>query len=131
MPVCHGGIMTRVAADIIPAIKDWLDVQSIGADVTLIVPTGWKPASGPMLLVADDGGPVLWPIKSQHTIRLTGYAAGRTQARQVVTLAAGKLAQSYPHVGPGMGAVLDARDPATGAVLASALVTVHARTVEV
>lgn len=129
--------MTRVQADIVPAVKDWLATQDVGAEVALEVPTSWKPSAGPLLIVADDGGPVLWPIKSRHTVRLTAYAAGRTEARAIVTLAAGKLAESDPrpsgvaHVGSGMGGVLDGRDKATGAMLASVLVTMHARTVEV
>ena len=127
--------MTRVQADAASAVKDWAATQAIGADAVLSVPEGWKPATGPsLLLVADDGGPVLWPIKSQHTIRLTAYAKGRTEARRIVTLAAAKLVESNPrpagvlNVSGDMSAVLDARDKATGAVLASVLVTVHART---
>lgn len=129
--------MTRVQADIAAAVKDWLATQSIGADACLSIPVGWKPSTGPVLiLVADDGGPMLWPIKSRHTIRLTAYSAGRTEARRIVALAAGKLAESKPrppgvaNISGGMGAVLDGRDKATGAVLASVLLTVTARTVE-
>ncbi len=126
--------MTRVQADIAPAVKDWLD-QRIDGMVRLNVPEGWTPSDGPVLVVADDGGPVLWPIKSRHTIRLTAWAAGRTQARAIVVLAAGMLGTGRPpgvrHVDPDMGGVLDARDANTGAVLASVLITLHARTVEV
>ena len=129
--------MTRVQADIIPAVKDWLAGQSVGAEVMLAVPNAWKPSDGPLLIVADDGGPVKWPVKSRYTIRLTAYAAGRTEARRIVTLAAGKIAESKPrpngvaNIESDMGGVLDARDKATGAVLASVLITAHARTVEV
>lgn len=113
-------------------MKDWLATQSLGAEVRTNVAGGWKPADGPVLVVADDGGPVLWPVKSDHTVRLTAYAAGRTEARRIVTLAAGRLAESYPRVRrQRMGAVLDARDKSTGAMLASVLVPVHARTVQV
>lgn len=125
--------MTRVQADVASAVKDWLATQSIGADPVLSVPKGWVAATGPsLLLVADDGGPVVWPIKSQHTIRLTAYATGRTEARRIVVLAAGKLAESYPRVKrQDMGGVLDGRDKATGAMFASVLLTAHAKTVEV
>lgn len=126
--------MTRVQADIIPSIKDWLNTR-VEADVRLNVPEKWLPANGPILVVADDGGPTMWPIKSQHTIRLTAYAAGRTEARAIVTLAAGLLGMGRPpgvhHIDSEMGSVLDARDSNTGAVLASVLLTGHARTVEV
>lgn len=130
--------MTRIQTDPATAVRDWLRTQSIGADqVELVVSTGWMPRTGTLLIVSDDGGPVLLPVKSQHTIRLTGYADGRTKARRIATLAAGKLAESRPrpagiaYVDPDMGAVLDARDKETGAWLASVLVTVQARTVEV
>ncbi|OBB20612.1 hypothetical protein [Mycolicibacterium elephantis] len=128
--------MTRVQADMAAAVKDWLATQDLGADVRLVMDEDWKPSDGPVLIVADDGGPVVWPVKSRHTIRLTGYADGRTTARAIVALAAGKLAESSPrppgvaNVSSQIGGVLDARDKATGAFLASVLVPVHARTVE-
>lgn len=126
--------MTRVQADIRPSIMEWLDGQGIGATIRDNVPAGWTTDDDPLLIVADDGGPVRWPIKSQHTIRMTAWAAGRTEARRIVALAAGLLGDGRPtgvaHVESGMGGVLDARDKTTGAVLASVLVTVHARTVE-
>lgn len=129
--------MTRVQADTADAIQDWLATQAVGAAVVLALPAGWIPRNGAQLIVADDGGPVLWPIKSRHTIRLTAYAAGRTEAMGIVTLAAGKLAGSRPrpagvaHVSSDIGAVIVGRDKETGAWLASVLMTVNARTVEV
>lgn len=129
--------MTRVQADIVPSVKDWLTAQSLGAQVRTNVDANWKPADGPLLIVADDGGPVVMPIKSRHTLRLTAYAAGRTEARRIATLAAGKLIESRPrptgvaHISSYPGAVLDAKDKGTGAVLASVLVIAHAKTVEI
>ncbi|HQC78413.1 MAG TPA: hypothetical protein PLH92_17040 [Mycobacterium sp.] len=127
--------MTRVQADVIPSVKDWLSTRIEDAEVRLNVPERWIPANGAILVVADDGGPTLWPIKSQHTIRLTSYAAGRTAARAIVVLAAGLLGDGRPtgiaHVDPEMGSVLDARDTETGAFMASVLLTVQAKTVEV
>lgn len=128
--------MTRVQADIIPSIKDWLDSRIAEADVRLNLPAKWTPTAGPVLVVADDGGPVLYPIKSDHTIRLTAWAGGRTQARRIVALAAGKLCAIRPRptgvasVDSEMGGVIDDRDEATGSFFASVLVTVVARTVE-
>lgn len=127
--------MTRVQADILPAIADWLGERLTDVDVRLSVPDKWIPADGALLIVADDGGPTLWPIKSQHTIRLTAWADGRTTARSIASLAAGLLGDGRPDgvlsVGSDMGTVLDARDPNTGAILASVLITAHARTVEI
>ena len=126
--------MTRVQADIAPAIADWLDDIITNADVRLSVPDKWVPADGALLIVADDGGPALWPIKSRHTIRLTAWADGRTLARGIAAYAAGLLGDGRPtgvaHVERDMGTILDARDRNTGAILASVLITAHARTVE-
>ncbi|MDB2211828.1 hypothetical protein [Mycobacteroides abscessus] len=129
--------MTRVQAEVRGAVKDWLAGQNLGATVALSVPTDWTARKGPLLIVADDGGPVRLPIKSRHTVRLTAYAPGPTEARRIATVAAGKLAESAPrpegiaHVSKDIGGVLDARDKETGAYLASVLVPVTARTVEV
>lgn len=127
--------MTRVQADIVPAVRAWLDSRNVGAEVRTSVPAEWTAEDGPLLIVADDGGPVRWPIKSQHMIRLTAYAAGRTEARRIVALAAGLLGSGRPdgvaHVNADMGGVLEARDKTTGAMLASVLLTAHARTVQV
>ena len=126
--------MTRVQADIAPAIADWLDDIITNAAVRLSVPDKWTPTDGALLIVADDGGPALWPIKSRHTIRLTAWADGRTLARGIAAYAAGLLGDGRPtgvaHVERDMGTILDARDPNTGAILASVLITAHARTVE-
>lgn len=128
--------MTRVQADVIPAIKDWLNARITDAEVRLNVPEKWTPESGTgILVVADDGGPVFWPVRSQHTVRLTAYGSGRSQVRAIVSLAAGLLGHGRPtgiaYVDPDMGGILDARDPETGAFMASVLLTVKARTVEV
>ena len=126
--------MTRVQADIAPAIADWLDDIITNAAVRLSVPDKWTPTDGALLIVADDGGPALWPIKSRHTIRLTAWADGRTLARGIAAYAAGLLGDGRPtgvaHVERDMGTILDARDRNTGAILASVLITAHARTVE-
>ncbi|MBI3226627.1 MAG: hypothetical protein HYZ39_16395 [Mycolicibacterium cosmeticum] len=130
--------MTRVQADIRSSIRDWLTNQGTGAAlVRRRVPDGWTPSAGSLLVVADDGGPGRLPISSRHTIRLTAYAAGETEARNIAVLAAGKLAESSPrppgvsHISGDVSAVLDGRDKATGAALASVLLTATARTVEV
>lgn len=124
--------MTRVQADIVPALADWLDSR-VPCQARLNVPEKWTPADGAILVVADDGGPMVWPIMSQHTIRLTAWAAGRSEARSIAALAAGLLGSGRPsgvaHVSRDMGAILDARDKNTGAFLASVLITAHARTV--
>lgn len=127
--------MTRIQADIIPAIKDWLAIQLESVEVRLNVPEKWTTNDSPVLVVADDGGPVQWPIKSQHTIRLTAYGSGRSEVRAIASYAAGLLGYGRPtgvaHIDSGMSGILDTRDPATGAFLASVLITAQAKTIEV
>lgn len=126
--------MTYIQADVLPTIKDWLN-DRITADVRLNVPDRWTTADDPVLVVADDGGPVQWPIRSEHTVRLTAYGSGRTQVRAIAAQAAGLLGYGRPtgiaYVDSDMGGILDARDPETGAFLASVLITVQAKTVQI
>jgi len=127
--------MVYVQADVIPSIKDWLSDRQLGAEVRQNIDTHWKPTDPPVLIVADDGGPATWPIASEHTIRLTAYAGGRDEARRIVALAAGSLAASRPRpagvaaIESDMSTILDTRDKDTGALLASILMTVHAKMV--
>lgn len=127
--------MTRVQADILPALCDWLSERITDADVRMSVPPKWSPAGGSLLIVADDGGTTMWPVKGRNVIRLTGWADGRTEARRVATLSAGLLGSGRPpgvrSVDSDMGAVLDARDKNTGAWLASVIVTMTSKTIEV
>jgi hypothetical protein len=90
----------------------------------------YKPAAGkPTLLVSDDGGPRVvgdaWSLGQtprRITLRLTAYAVGRDEARQVVDSAVDDILANRPAVlsriedvsGP-----LITRDRGTGAFLAS------------
>jgi hypothetical protein len=106
----------------------------VGADVRADLPDGWKLGDQPVIIIADDGGPMTWPVKSRHTIRITGWGDDRVAVRRMVALAVGTLhgAQlSGLVVSRSSGAVIEARDAETTARLASALMTITARTVEV
>ncbi|MBU8819546.1 hypothetical protein KL864_27040 [Mycolicibacterium goodii] len=97
--------------------------------VVLEVDDNYEPEIGkPVLLVADDGStPVhrgAWMVRKtprRPMIRLTGFAAGRTEALAVVNAAADFVLAHKP----GISRVEDVSDPlvtkdrATGAVLAS------------
>jgi hypothetical protein len=77
----------------------------------------------------------MWPAMSRHTLRLTAYAAGRTQARAIVAKACGLLGFGRPpgliHINSDMSGILDSRDSNTGAMIASALITATSRLTEV
>lgn len=121
-------------------IKDALEVffTDEATEAVLHVDDDFMPVTGsPVLLVADDGGS---PVSGgpwlagrdlmRVTIRLTVFAAGRTEARDTLAAAIGHLLAERPagiarieNVPP----VLDARDRATGAALASITMPVVVR----
>jgi hypothetical protein len=86
--------------------------------------------TAPTLLVADDGGPQMLPgawllrrSPRRPVIRLTAFAAGRTEARRVVDAAADWLLANHRTAGvtriEDASEPLTTRDRATGAYLAS------------
>lgn len=107
---------------------------------TLFVEDDFAPVDGsPVLLVADDGGIAVtggaWLARRDMlriTIRLTAFAAGRTEARNVLDTAVDFLTTTRP-AGiarvENVPAVLDTRDRETGAYLASITVPVTVRPV--
>lgn len=131
-------------ADPAKAIKDaiaaaWAEDHETWT-ATLFVADDFAPTDGsPVLLVADDGGVAVtggaWLARRDMlriTIRLTAFAAGRTEARQVLDAAVDYLTTNRP-AGiariENVPAVLDTRDRETGAYLASITVPVTVRSV--
>jgi hypothetical protein len=126
--------MVRVQDDPLPRLRQWLQDRTADVDIRADLPDKWIPGNRPVVIVADDGGPMEWPIKSRHTIRITGWGDDRVLVRRMVAVAVGELhgAQlSGLVVSRSSGAVIEARDSTTGGRLASALMTITARTVEV
>lgn len=122
--------------DVARAVKDWLKADLATPFPTLLValelPTGWVLGSAPVLVVADDGDPMVmtWPAGTSPTIRVTSWTSGRD--RTYAHAAMGRLlSKSYI---PGVAAVLrgtgvlEARDTKTRGDLASFTVRVRART---
>lgn len=112
------------------ALADFFDAEHADWTATLEVDDDFHPAAGePVLLVADDGGVAVntgpWMAGRgllRIVIRLTAFARGRTEAREVV-LAAIDFIQANRPAGisrlENIPAVLDTRDQETGAYLAS------------
>jgi hypothetical protein len=104
---------------------------------TLNVDDDYQPVAGsPTLLVADDGGPALvrgaWvaPVGPRvPTLRLTAFAAGRSEARAVVVAAAAFVHANKPGISriEDISSPLIARDRETGAFLASITMPVIVR----
>lgn len=114
----------------------WSGLGHAPDNLTLHVPDDFTADDGPALLVADDGdstdaslrGPwTLRKLPRRISIRLTVFAAGRTQARELIDAAADELAANRP---AGIARIEDisaplvTRDRDTGAWLASVTVPV-------
>jgi hypothetical protein len=107
---------------------DWAVVHATWTP-TLEVDDDYQPTAGqPTLLVADDSGPAVlrgaWTAKQSPRrllLRLTAFAAGRTEAREVVDTAAAFVVANKPGVSriEDVSAPLMTKDRDTGAFLAS------------
>lgn len=122
----------RVQADPMPAVRDWLRAQMPGTWFRATLPTDWTPGTGaPGLIVADDGGPAEYPVRTIHTLRITAWGKDKDTVRALAAQAAGRIVAArvpgLAYTSKDAGGVLDARDPATGAVLASVLITSQVR----
>lgn len=128
--------MSRKQANPLPSVENWLTAKMPSVTVSQAVPKDWTPEQAPLITIADDGGTVVtaWTgdiVRSYHTVRVTARGRARTTTIELACVAAGHL--STARIAGikviGVGAVVDARDPATGAALASVLVNLCARSV--
>lgn len=101
-----------------------------GGWVRLELPAGWSLGSPPVLVVADDGDPlVIWPVGTSPTIRITSWTSGR-ETKYARAVIARLLTTRIPGIAkllPGTG-ILEARDKTTRGDLASFTVRARART---
>lgn len=119
----------RVLGDAIPKIKARLqDMFDVTATIAGELPAGWQAITAPVpvIVVDDDGGPVTWPIYGRPIVRVTVYANGKQTAKHFRAIALGAI-MGTPILGlalhtTGIG-YTEARDPETGADLASFTVT--------
>lgn len=124
----------RVVGDPVPPIQARLKAFH-GASVRIAdeVPDDWSVDTDvPLIVVADDGGPIDWPVLSQPLVRATVYANGKQTAKQLRRISMGVLLDApVPGVAhirrTGIG-YTDGRDPDTGADMASFTVTATVRT---
>jgi hypothetical protein len=127
-------VTDREPVDVARIVKDWLKADLAARFPTLSVrlelPDDWSLGSDPVLLVADDGDPlVVWPAATSPTIRVTSWTSGRNRTYVHAALAR-LLTNHVPGVAailPGTG-VLEARDDKTRGDLASFTVRARART---
>lgn len=124
----------REPIDVARVVKDWLKADLATRFPTLSVrlelPSDWALMSNPVLLVADDGDPlVVWPVGTSPTIRVTSWTSGRdrTYIHAALTRLLTARIPGIAAVLPGTG-ILEARDAETRGDLASFTVRARART---
>ena len=127
----------RVPGDAVPPIQNRLRTFDWGAltppEVRDERPAVYDPATygRPIITVQDDGGPSMWPVWSRVVIRCTVYANGLQTAKLYRRVATGAILAAVPsglHVAKDGLGYTEARDPDTGADLASVTVTATVRT---
>ncbi len=125
--------MTREPVDVARLVKDWLKADLAARfpelTVSLELPASWKLGDDPVLLIADDGGPMdMWPAATAPTIRGTSWTSGR-EPKYAYAAMARLLTARIPGIAavlPGAG-FLEARDKPTGGDLTSFTVLTRAR----
>lgn len=124
----------REPIDVALVVKDWLKADLAtrfpALSVALELPDDWTLGSNPVLLVADDGDPlVVWPVGTSPSIRVTSWTSGRdrTYIHAALTRLLTARIPGIAAVLPGTG-VLEARDEKTRGDLASFTVRTRART---
>jgi hypothetical protein len=75
-------VTDREPIDVARVVKDWLKADLASRfpelSVRLELPSDWMLQSNPVLVVADDGDPlVVWPVATSPTIRVTSWTSGR------------------------------------------------------
>lgn len=124
----------REPVDVAKVVKEWLKADLATRFPTLAVrlelPSDWSLGSNPVLVIADDGDPlVIWPVGTSPAIRVTSWTSGRDRTyihaalTRVLTTHIPGIAKLLPGTG-----ILEARDPKTKGDLASFTVRARART---
>lgn len=125
--------MIREPVDVARLVKDWLKadvaIRFPELSVALELPATWKLGDDPVLVIADDGGPMdMWPAATAPTIRATSWTSGREPKYSYAVMARLLTARisGIAAVLPGAG-FLEARDSRTGGDLTSFTVLTRAR----
>ena len=129
---------TRVQGDPVPQVKAALVAFLSGDNLlpriaTRKWPKNWSLADKtPLVLIADDGGDVDWPVKSDHTIRITVGSDDVEVSSQIARRCLGHILDNLPEglakVRPSGTALIVTQHKETGADLASGTVEVVIRT---
>lgn len=128
---------TRVQGEPVDAVK--ASIVALLADeatapriATHNWPADWTPDSGPLVLLADDGGGLDYPVKSDHTIRISVGSDDVPTSRRIARKCLGHILANVPEglavIRKNGTALTEAKHRATGADIASGTVTAVIRT---
>ncbi|MGW5377441.1 hypothetical protein ACWESM_18545 [Nocardia sp. NPDC003999] len=129
VPADPARIAKNYLAGVIPALAG-----GTAPTFGMVIPSSWTPAAAPAVVVFDDSGPVLWPVCTSPTLRVTVWSDGRDRSRRIAGLCLGVL---LAHRIPGIGSITDPTllvedlDDHNGGVMASFTVRAIARTLAV
>lgn len=118
--------------DVERLVVDLIDTYDLEPTIGIGVPSAWTPDDGLHIQVALDGTPVVnAPVSSRSTVRVVAWSGSTTDSKDLAGILQGLL---HAHAGgDGITAILPltgtlpARDPDTGAELASFTVAVVVR----
>lgn len=129
---------TRVQGEPVDAVKASIvaylaDEDPLPRIATHNWPKNWSLADErPLVLIADDGGPLDYPVKSDHTIRITVGSDDVQVSRRIARKCLGHILANLPagleHIRRNGTALTEAKHSQTGADLASGTVTAVIRT---
>lgn len=129
---------TRVQGSPVPFVKAAVVAFLAGENIVARVatrkwPKDWTLADGrPLVLIADDGGNVDWPVKSDHTIRITVGSDDANTSERIARKCLGHILANLPeglaHIRRNGTALITTQHSQTGADLASGTVTAVIRT---
>lgn len=126
----QGNPAALVKASIVAFLAD----ENIDARVaTRKWPQNWALAEGrPLVLIADDGGGLDYPVKSDHTIRITVGSDDADVSARIARKCLGHILANLPeglaHIRRNGTALTEAQHSQTGADIASGTVTAVIRT---
>ncbi|WP_094980343.1 hypothetical protein [Rhodococcus pyridinivorans] len=122
----------RLPGDALTVVADFLEeLLADSAAVGLSLPSEWQPGDRPAVVLADDSGPQQWPVSTISQIRVSGWASGRDDARELTGRCLGHLLGVRV---PGLSSVraganlIDGFDKHNGGFFATATVLAKVRT---
>lgn len=116
-------IPVRLQPDVEQILVDYIAGHR-AEDVGTQLPDDWQPGSSPFVQVTLDGTPTVdYPIRCVCTVRVTVWATGRTEARDIAAPVQALLLShpgdaSVQRIGPGVG-LYGAKDSRNGGQMAS------------